>query len=418
MTLNVIGDATIHNAPSNRNLQVVQVYDIYNPFLYPWMCLNFFLAFWFLSGMVRRGIYHVHKSNICKIFDALTEDKKRNVITYIFQFWVTLFAFILQIYGGSDILFKLSELTTATRLNCMVLAVFSIAVLYVWELCYREKIGWPLLAHHFVTLLLIQCSTASFYETGNILYVRYAMLLGFHATTEQISFVALFCFRLGIYIRYHAVLFYVAAVQAFVMKTVVTFAAFIFFIRDVFVNNAFNNEPTSWDLFWKILFLPLLVVLYGSQLYACKILYSLGRRCSKSNKVVADVVRRSRLSTDLKELSQALEHGTKETRRHREKSLLVVDGFENSGSIRPSMASNAPTLASNSKALQTLTGMVQWEGKVQGDAAVDGNRKLDESGRSGALNVDESDRAKALRSAILAHIKAEEEITIDRKSVV
>lgn len=256
----------------SRDLLVTNVYD---PFVYPWMCLNFFLALYTLGSLLYFGL-----SMRSSPFVTLDEDKKRNVVTYAMQFLVTLLAFILQIYGGKDVLFLLSDDTTLTRLNCMVLAAFCVACLYVWEMCYRTSIGWALLTHHFVTLILLQCANASFYETGNIAYVRYCMLLGFHATTEQLSFVALACFRLGWFARWQGFLFYAATLQALILKTLVTFAAFAFFIRDAWVVDTFGDDPARWDMFWKVLFLPLLAILYASQLYACNILYSLGRRCS------------------------------------------------------------------------------------------------------------------------------------------
>jgi hypothetical protein len=102
------------------------------------------------------------------------------------QLLMTSMAFVLQIYGSWDILFQFEEETSQQRLDWMVFAIQTISVLYVWELCYRQKIGWPLLVHHLVTVLLIQLSTASFFDTQDLIYIRFAVLLGFYATTEQI----------------------------------------------------------------------------------------------------------------------------------------------------------------------------------------------------------------------------------------
>jgi hypothetical protein len=258
--------------------QPVVEYDIYDPFQYPWMCINMFLAFWFSSNAVRWAL--IQGPHTKDEFQELTEDKKRNVITYIFQFFITLLAFILQLYGGADVLFQLSDITTTVRLNSVVLGIVLLAILYTWELCFRENIGWPLLIHHVITLLLAQCLTASFFETHNILYIRYAILLGFHATTEQISFVALVCFRLKLCSsKYQSLLFAAAALQSFVLKTLVTLAALVLFIREAYIDGKLNTATSRWDSFWKVAFIPLLCMLYGSQLYACKILYILAERC-------------------------------------------------------------------------------------------------------------------------------------------
>jgi hypothetical protein len=260
-----------------------QDYDLYSPFQYPSMCLNFFLAFWLVSNLFHKALLNTNHYDIKYNFEALDGLKKRNVITYIMQLIVTTTAFILQIWGGTDILFRLEDTTSEAKLNAMVLAMLLIAVLYIWELCYREQIGWPLLTHHLVTLLLIQTSTAAFFDTQYFVYVRFAMLLGFHATTEQISFLALFCFRVNIFPKWQGIIFYAAAAQSFLLKTIVTICAFLLCCIDIYARDALEDPTTNWKWFWKIFFLPLLVLLYGSQVYACKILYSLGTRCKQSN---------------------------------------------------------------------------------------------------------------------------------------
>lgn len=76
---------------------VVEEYNIYDPFQYPWMGINFFLAFWFVSNACRFSLHWIKYSNMALTFSELEEYKKRNVVTYILQFWVTLAAFVLQI---------------------------------------------------------------------------------------------------------------------------------------------------------------------------------------------------------------------------------------------------------------------------------------------------------------------------------
>jgi hypothetical protein len=92
--------------------------------------------------------------DINKNFGGLDEAKKRNVITYIMQLLVTTLALILQIYGSWDILFQNKDFTSQARSEWIVFSLQAIAVLYVWELCYRVDIGWPLLVHHLVTIYI------------------------------------------------------------------------------------------------------------------------------------------------------------------------------------------------------------------------------------------------------------------------
>jgi hypothetical protein len=165
---------------------IAALYNLYSPFQYPWFCLNYFMAVLFFSNVFQKALEHVKFQKIKSTFYILSEDKKKNVITYVMQLLMTSMAFVLQIYGSWDVLFRFEDETSQQRLDWMVFAIQTISVLYVWELCYRQKIGWPLLVHHLVTVLLIQLSTASFFDTQDLIYIRFAVLLGFYATTEQI----------------------------------------------------------------------------------------------------------------------------------------------------------------------------------------------------------------------------------------
>lgn len=250
------------------------VYDAYSPHQYPWFCINYFVAMWFSALVVRALLFRTSSLHIDKAFTSLTEDKKRNTVTYVLQLVTTSMALVVQVIGSWEVLFLFQDSTSQTHLDWMVFALQSVAVLYTWELIYREKIGLPLLTHHLVTLLLIQLSTASFFDTQDLRYMRFAILLGFYATTEQTSFIALFCFRLDILQAWHGSLFFLATLQAFVMKTIVTVAAALYFF--IVVTKA---KRTAWKQFWTVCFLPLLILLYASQLYACKILWILRNRC-------------------------------------------------------------------------------------------------------------------------------------------
>ena len=189
----------------------------------------------------------------------------------------TTFALFAQLYGGIDIVFHMKDETTRDRIEWAVLAIVSIAVIYVWELIYRLKIGWPLLIHHIITIIFCQLSMASYFDTGHVVILRIALLSGFYATTEQPSFVALLFYRLDIYPRCHSFLFFFAGIGTFILKTVVTIASmwqYAVYFRD-------EEEFDSWSTFWRYSFIPMLLMLYGSQLYACRILYLLGSRCQR-----------------------------------------------------------------------------------------------------------------------------------------
>jgi hypothetical protein len=250
-----------------------------DPFQYAWWTINYILILWAASAFVRHLFQNSLPSQWCKEFEELDAEKQRNVVTYVMEIVVTTFALAAQLYGGADILFRRDDVTSATHADWMVLSLMSIAILYVWEMVYREKFGWPLLLHHLCTLLFIQLVFASYFQTHQVLYIRSALALGLYATTEQSSFVALFCFCLKLYPGKQAFLFRFAAVQSFIFKTSVTIGVVVYFF--IFLTAEGNQHPQgAWGMFWKICFLPLLLLLYLTQLFACKIMYSLADRCA------------------------------------------------------------------------------------------------------------------------------------------
>lgn len=255
---------------------IEQSYELYSPFQYPWVTVNVLIGIWCLSSFVRGCL---SRGSTRKSFDGLDEAKKRNTVTYAILFLGTSVALFLQIYGGVDVLFRNKSTTSQSRMDAAVLSVQFI-LFYLWEMFYRIEIGYPLLTHHICCLLLGQFVTASFYDTQEVIYLRFAILLGFQATTEQLSFLALFIYRLKIFPQYHRRVFHVAAWQSFIVKTLVTIASVVYYFLEFLIN---DFDPTSWGLFWKIAFPLILLPLYIAQLYASYILYVLGNRCHDSS---------------------------------------------------------------------------------------------------------------------------------------
>jgi hypothetical protein len=66
-------------------------------------------------------------------------------------------------------------------------------------------------------------------------------------------------------------LFYAAAAQAFILKTVTLIAAVAYLGIYLYAKDKSDDDATNCKWFWKICFLPMFCVLYGSQLFACKI---------------------------------------------------------------------------------------------------------------------------------------------------
>jgi hypothetical protein len=95
------------------------------------------------------------------------------------------------------------------------------------------------------------------------------------------SFVALFCYRLDIFPKWQSLLFYAAAIQALVLKMAVTLVCLVYYSIVIFKTKELDNQQSQWKWFWKIMFVPMLILLFASQLYAIRILRFLGLQCQK-----------------------------------------------------------------------------------------------------------------------------------------
>ncbi len=259
--------------------------DLLDPFIYPWFAITFFIAFWLTSHLIRFALQR-GPTKMSNAFLALDDEKQRNTITYVTEIIVTTATLVMQIYGSIDVLFKWSDETSQDRVEWMAISLQLITVLYVWELIYRLRIGWPLLVHHLVTLLLIQLVVLTFDETRQFVYKRGGILLGFHATTEQLSFVALFFYRTKLVQgKKLSFLFKFSAIQTFLFKTVATIGSFYVY-WEILTSDV--PDESGWSTFWKIAFIPLLLGLFASQLYACYILYIIGKRVCPDTNTVGD----------------------------------------------------------------------------------------------------------------------------------
>lgn len=352
MTSNIAGLEAINETLTQQAADLAQMealyqpYDLYSMTQYPWWCLNYFFFFWLVSNLMQTFLLRIPIESIQKPFENLDYDKRNNVIIYAVQLLGTTIALIAQLYGSADIIFLWKETTTESHWNSMNFSIQLIAILYTWELIFRKKIGLPLLVHHLCTILLIQLATASFFDTHDILYIRFAILMGFHATVEQFTFVALFFFRLNLFENWQAFWFLLSTAQSLILKTSVTTVCVVYYV--VLLCDGGLTFDTNWSRFWTISSLPLLACLYGAQLYACMILYKLGKRCQvAANFDVTRTTISTAMGTDegATRLSKALFH---------EESVNLLTEYEtNQQSLRGSSshafhpASCAPAVGSS-----------------------------------------------------------------------
>ena len=256
-------------------------YDLYSTSQYPWWCFNIFIILWISSKIANQVMLRCASEKIRAKYMALDQNKKDNVIVYILQFVVTSVALGLQVHGGWNIFFQWKDTPTENQLRSLNLFAILIPALYIWELIYRKAMGTPLLIHHVCALTFYQLFLGSFFDTQDVMYLRWACLGSIYATFEQHSFVALFFYRLDIFPTKQAFWFYFSAAQSLLTKTAVTIGSLVYFSLAI-QEDLLVWGRNRWESFWIIALLPLLISLYAAQLYACYILYILGQKCQRN----------------------------------------------------------------------------------------------------------------------------------------
>lgn len=123
-----------------------------------------------------------------------------------------------------------------------------VSSLYLFELFYREKMRFAMICHHtltvfatsFVIILLDKTSDPSFILSGSLWL--------FQATTEQLTFIALFGYRLEWQPRILRPLLKIASIQSMIIKTTSIIACIYIwfkFQKQEIISASYNH---GWDV--------------------------------------------------------------------------------------------------------------------------------------------------------------------------
>ncbi|CAB9501825.1 expressed unknown protein [Seminavis robusta] len=140
-----------------------------------------------------------------------------------------------------------------------------------------------------MTCVMAQLFALSIFDAYDMVYARLAVILTCYATTEQSSFVALLCYRLDLFskrVQYN--LFTIAAIQSFIFKSTIAIVSLVYFCVTFYIQGEADDQPTNWKWFWKICFIPLVIVLFGAQVYSSQILWTLRSKCICADNQEAD----------------------------------------------------------------------------------------------------------------------------------
>ncbi|PWN98626.1 hypothetical protein FA09DRAFT_338468 [Tilletiopsis washingtonensis] len=179
-----------------------------------WFSINTFAGMLILYALAK--LLHLVLPRACgrRRWEAVSPTNRKTMVIYVLQITVTLAAFALQMASASLAKFEF----TARTLEMERAGVTLVAMLYVFELVYRDSMRGPMIAHHIITVFIMSLAMTLVYTERDPSFALTGWLWLFQATTEQLTFVSLFLYRLKINPRTLRILFRVSAVQAFACK--------------------------------------------------------------------------------------------------------------------------------------------------------------------------------------------------------
>lgn len=251
-----------------------ELYDIFAFHQYPFMSLMFFLSLYVLAKMTNKGF----EKYFGKVYTDLDIDKQRIAVTYVLEIMVTSGLLIVMTYGSKTMLFVDYKETSHEETQAIMSGVHGMVALYTFELVYRVSFGIPLLVHHMVTIALAHLIACCMYERPSINtldIMRANVLMAYTAITEQPSFIALLLYRMKMN-EEASKWFYFAAIQSAVTKSILIVSALYYFC--ISPAQFGRNGWDGWSILWSIIWIPLCLCLYATQIYACVVLYRLGKK--------------------------------------------------------------------------------------------------------------------------------------------
>lgn len=179
----------------------------------------YLFPFWFLFYLL--GLHVLARAlealldRLCpRQWKAMDRSKQANVITYVLELLLTPTMLVISLVEGARLLGLSEGPITQRSLENLEMVLSYLCGLYTFELLYRPATNLPLATHHLVTIILAALMTKITQEDGRVQVVAHltaqgqvavtshlemikrfyypikvAIVLSFHATTEQPTFI-------------------------------------------------------------------------------------------------------------------------------------------------------------------------------------------------------------------------------------
>ncbi|CAG8753411.1 4931_t:CDS:2, partial [Ambispora leptoticha] len=141
--------------------------------------------------------------------------------------------------------------------------------LYIFELLYRPVMRLPLVMHHCITICIPIFVAYIIQEGDNLDLLPLALIILFQATTEQITFVGLFLYRIKPSLSSRTLLF--AAVQVSILKFSMLVWSYVFWGRYVLP----HREGQSLVKAFNVIFPISGIILFGTQIWSTYVVYKI-----------------------------------------------------------------------------------------------------------------------------------------------
>jgi hypothetical protein len=127
-------------------------------------------------------------------------------------------------------------------------AVTLITVLYLFEMIYREKMRFAMLCHHCLTIFASGFMIVLLDKTQDPSFILTGTLWLFQATTEQLTFVALFGYRLEWHPKILRPMLQFAAIQSLLVKMASVVACIVIWFKYQKDEQVLPSYNRAWDV--------------------------------------------------------------------------------------------------------------------------------------------------------------------------
>lgn len=216
--------------------------DVETPYVFPIAFVTLLFILYFVANLLHGLLL---PRMVGRKWRDIKAEHRRTLVVYVLQLVITTVVVAMQLSVCSliSLRFALWKVNVVRACACLI------AALYLFELIYRYRMTYPMIAHHLITCFAMSLALVMCERLQDPSYVITGLLWIFQATTEQTTFVALFMYRLKAPARMLRTVFRIAAVQSIVFKFASIAGTIWMWIK--FQRKADGQLYTAWDaLYW------------------------------------------------------------------------------------------------------------------------------------------------------------------------